>query len=125
MSNQKFTKQKKELHAALPVIVTSLIFILAIGILDYFGFTFPKSDPEYEEVTPISFAALTPEKRVTSVEMLDSSSASGGQLRGVALVTYKNGKQEKCTFRMVLEPAGDGVNVTPQSRMCQPATEAH
>lgn len=81
------------------------------------------------DLPTISLEQFAGDKRAHKVENVNSTANQDGTTTVVALLTYADGVQETCTFVMVAEPAekdgAKGLNVTPKSRSCIPATKAN
>ncbi|WP_321144857.1 hypothetical protein [Pseudomonas extremaustralis] len=102
---------------------TLIVATLLVGLPMYLEHrTYNADQPFIKVEKPVTFGAFPAENLAKRVEILSTSPGSDGKVKAVAMLTYEDGRREECTFRMVLEPVGGGVNVTAQSRICKPAT---
>ena len=81
------------------------------------------------DMPTISLDQFAGDKRAQKVEGVSSTVNQNGTTTVVALLTYADGQKETCTFVMVAKPAekdgANGLNVTPKSRSCTPATKTN
>src|SRR5450830_1567909 len=69
-----------------------------------------------DELPSLSIAQFAADKRAQRAENFKTTLSQDGTSTVAALLTYKDGQQENCTFAMVAEPAEKGGAQGPHRR---------